>query len=159
MRLPTPSILTAAEGFLSLPWITNLNFYCDGMVLRNRIHRYEMRRFFGTGAVSWLSEMDERPAKPDSRPTRSVNGRTVPYPPSSVPNSGDTDPARRQSPSPNGLSSKLRAPPRDGYTTTFDGDRRTSRLRTGQSFRRFSDPDSMEDPCSSYDHPVRGELM
>ena len=29
-----------------------LNFYCDGMVLRDRIHRYEIGRLFGPHAIT-----------------------------------------------------------------------------------------------------------
>ena len=37
-----------------------INYLCDIMTLRNRLERYEMRKYYGPQAAPWSQEQDER---------------------------------------------------------------------------------------------------
>ena len=67
-RLTDGEVVSAAIRF-------GLNIRSDAMVLRNRLERHEMRRYFGSEAAPWDATRDEPTTEPPSTPSPSSSSR------------------------------------------------------------------------------------
>ena len=124
-RLTDGEVVTAALRF-------GLNVRSDAMIVRNRLERHEMRRYFGSDAAPWDATRDEPAAEQPSTPSTSSSSRH------SVANSS----SNRVSQQPEVVPSIQNREP----------------LSTGQSMGRYRDPLSMELPSQQFRSIVQIEV-
>ena len=111
---------------------SGLNVRSDAMIVRNRLERHKMRRYFGNDAAPWDATRDEQTAEPPSTPSPSSSSRH------SVAN----------------LSSSRVSPQAEVVTSIPNREP----LSTGQSIECFRDPISMEVPSPTFMSQIHIEV-